>query len=243
MDLDNQNSATANTNTDSAANDFGAPVSFVDQSEGMNAINEAIAATSDAGASPAAAFDINDISLDNVPSSQDELDQQLRQDPNMSLAGGAASTTDAATDPVAAVNPTLSALTANAAEMNGEDPATAEKPATPSASFVSGDIIDEAETPSEQKTEAPKQYDNINSDPLANFETTPIDQAATQADPANSSAASAEAPATTPSEQPAPAADAITVPGRKSKTPIIIAVSLIAVVAIVGVVIFLVTRK
>ena len=235
MDLDNQNSATANTNTDSAANDFGAPVSFVDQSEGMNAINEAIAATSDAGSSPAAAFDINDISLDNVPSSQDELDQQLRQDPNMSLAGGAASTTDAATDPVAAVNPTLSALTAN--------PATAEKPATPSASFVSGDIIDEAETPSEQKTEAPKQYDNINSDPLANFETTPIDQATTQADPTNSSAAPAEAPAAMPSEQPAPAADAITVPGRKSKVPIIIAVSLIAVVAIVGVVVFLVTRK
>lgn len=240
MDLDNQNSTTANTNTDSAASDFGAPVSFTDETADMSAINEAIATTSDAGTSPQAAFDINDISLDDVPSSQDELNRRLEQDPGMNLAGGPVA--DPATDPVAAVNPTLSALSANAATM-GNEPA-AEKPAAPSASFVSGDIVDDAETPETQTTEAPRQYDNINSDPLANFETAPISQAVPQADPAGPSATPAAPAPAAEQPAPAPAADAITAaPGRKSKTPIIIVAGLVVVAIIVGVVVFLVTRK
>ena len=231
MDLDNQNSATANTNTDSAASDFGAPVSFADQSADMNAINEAIAATNDGGASSASAFDINDISLDDVPNSQDELNRRLEQNPGMNLAGG----------------PAADSVAADAATMNN-GPA-AEKPATPSASFVSGDIVDETEASDSQPAEVHHQYDNINADPLANFETAPVSQAVPQADPMNPSATPTEAPAaaapaTEQPAAPAPAtADAITVPGRKSKTPIIIAAGLIVVAIIVGVVVFFVTKK
>ncbi|MBR6168598.1 hypothetical protein IKQ74_01485 [Candidatus Saccharibacteria bacterium] len=241
MDLDNQNSATANTNTDSAASDFGAPVSFADQSADMNAINEAIAATNDGGASSASAFDINDISLDDVPSSQDELDRRLEQNPGMNLAGGPAADSAAAANPMPGTP-----AAADAATMNN-DPA-AEKPAAPSASFVSGDIVDETEASDSQPAEVHREYDNINTDPLANFETAPVSQAAPQVGPTNPSAAPTEAPAAAApaAEQPAPApaaADAITVPGRKSKTPIIIAAGLVVVAIIVGVVIFFVTKK
>ena len=142
--------------------------------------------------------------------------------------------------------PAADSAAADAATMNN-DPA-AEKPAAPSASFVSGDIVDETEASDSQPAEVHREYDNINTDPLANFETAPVSQAAPQVGPTDPPAAPTEAPAAAApaAEQPAPApaaADAITVPGRKSKTPIIIAAGLVIVAIIVGVVIFFITKK
>jgi hypothetical protein len=111
----------------------------------MSAINEAIAQTAnDPSTAPQQTFDVNEISLDNTPTTDAGLEQQQASNPGMNLAnsGAAASATAGAED----------------------------KPAAPAAAFVDGDIVDEAP----KAEEAPKpaaDYDAaLNADPLASFE-------------------------------------------------------------------------
>jgi|GEM_PF-3472204 len=221
MDLDNQSSA-VNMNTDSATPDFGGPVDADKPSLDMDAINEAIAATGGKDPNLQTSFDVNDISLDDVPQSQDELDRRLKEDPEMSLAGGVGA---ADAGPTAAID-----LTQN---ISSDDPlmpsAPVEEKTAPVAAFVDGDIIDEVEEPA--KTEATPSYDNINKDPLSNIETGAADSniAKSLGEPAEPVSASVDAG--TPADTPAPAgepthiANTITVPGQKSKLPLIIGIA------------------
>jgi len=108
--------------------------------EGMDlsAINEAIAATANDGNNIQNTFDVNDISLENTPTTDAELQAQQAQDPTLNLAN--------------------SESTANAtADLT---PAEAPKPAAPAATFIDGDLVDEpapaVETPaSSVETTAP----------------------------------------------------------------------------------------
>jgi hypothetical protein len=134
--------------------------------EGMDlsAINEAIAASADEAAkAPQQTFDVNDISLDNTPTTDAALEQQQAKDPNMSLANSGA-----APSATAAPAATTAAESAAPAE-------PADKPAAPAASFVDGDIVDES--PAEEKAESapaaapePNYDDALNADPLASFD-------------------------------------------------------------------------
>ena len=137
-----------NLNTDTA--------SGVKAPEGMDlsAINEAIAASADdASKVPQQTFDVNDISLDNTPTTDAALEQQQAKDPNLNLAnsGAATSATAAPAAPAAA---------------EGE-----EKTAAPAAAFVDGDIVDDTPSAEEEAPKSPEpNYDALNADPLASFD-------------------------------------------------------------------------
>jgi len=149
----------------------------------MDAINEAIAATAkDASNTPQQSFDVNDISLDNTPTTDAALEQQQAKDPTMNLANSGAATSATATpEPAAPAAATPEPATPAAPAAPAAD---AEKPAAPSASFVDGDIVD---APAEESKEpAPEQnYDAaLNADPLASFDenaAAPAETEATQA--------------------------------------------------------------
>ena len=141
----------------------------------MDVINQAVMA---AGDTPKIqnTFDVNDISLDDVPTSQHELDQRMADDPNLNLAGGSDSAESVsfdgsissgnagntnATDDSSAVS--LSIQSANSETIaldNGiGDPTiapseSAAPKAEPSASFVAGDIIDEPDNSSDKTSES-----------------------------------------------------------------------------------------
>ena len=130
--------------------------------EGMDlsAINEAIAASADeASKAPQQTFDVNDISLDNTPTTDAGLEQQQAKDPNMSLANSGAAPSAAAAPAPATAEPAAPAD-------------SAEKPAAPAAAFVDGDIVDEAPAEAEaESAPAPEpNYDALNADPLASFD-------------------------------------------------------------------------
>ena len=240
MDLNNQNT-TANTNTDSAAPDFGGPVDADKPSIDMDAINEAIAAEGGKDPNLQNTFDVGDISLDDVPQSQDELDKRMKADPEMNLAGGAS---DADT-PTGAVDLTQNASAADPLAANAD-----KEEAAPAATFVAGDIIDETEeqeSSSTPETAAPS-YDNINSDPLTNFETGASDSQVAQslgapAEPATADAAASPADAPAPAGEPAHIADTITMPAQKSKKPIFIAIGAALLVVVIVVLMILTASK
>ena len=236
MDLNDQNSA-ANTNTDTATPDFGGPVDTDKPSFDMDAINEAIAATGGKDPNLQTTFDVDDISLDDVPQSQDELDKRMKEDPEMSLAGGVS-------QDIVGANMAVD-LTQNSSI---EDPlavgTTTEEKAAPAAAFVDGDIIDEVEEP--EKTEPTPSYDNINTDPLSNFDTNTSNSEAAQSlgEPAQPAETEAAAPADTPAPagEPAHIANTITVPGQKSKMPLLIGIG-VGVLAVVIVVLVILTAS
>lgn len=227
----NQDPLTANENGATAfASDFD-----------MSAINEAVAAGGEADRIQNS-FDVNDISLDNTPTTDAELQSQLNADPNMNLSG-------APTEPTA----------------------TTEAPKVPEATFVDGDLVNEApaanpfaepapETPEEPVDTTPN-FD-VNNFDSANIDATPIEtdepeekpaepeapvepeEPATIADLAN---AAGSDPAVTPAPEATPeisvepeqapevasAAQAEDKPKSKMPTYLLIALSVIAVGAVV----------
>ena len=68
----------------------------------MDAINAAVAATENEGNKIQNTFDVNDISLDNTPTSDAELEKQMADNPDMNLAGGAS---DEPAEPAAPATP------------------------------------------------------------------------------------------------------------------------------------------
>ncbi len=251
MDLNNQNSAT-NTNTDSATPDFGNPVDTSKPSLDMDAINAAVTATDGGNPNMQTPFDVNEISLDNVPQSQEELNNRLRANPEMNLAGGS-NITDT-TNPVAAANLAQSTVGDN---LPMSETPTEEKKPTPAATFVDGDIVDDI-TSSPASAETAPSYNDINSDPLSNLEASApeLNTAVVSNNPTDSNVASSTTNATTPTnsasstETPTSAdtstpADStsthventITAPGKKSKLPLILGiiggVLVIAIVALI----------
>ncbi len=171
-----------NLNTDSTAG--------VKAPEGMDlsAINEAIAASAEeAVKTEQQTFDVNDISLDNTPTTDAALEQQKASDPNMSLANSGAATSATAA-PAAAAEPAAPAAPA------AETAATEEKPAAPAAAFVDGDIVDESPKEEEAAAPAPEpNYDALNADPLASFDESSAATATPAEAPAEGASAEGEA--------------------------------------------------
>ena len=156
--------------------------------EGMDlsAINEAIAASADeASKAPQQSFDVKDISLDNTPTTDAELKQQQEKTPDLNLANsGSATSATADSTTVAATTPATATPSASAA---------ADKPAAPAASFIDGDIMDDAPAKEDEKPAEPN-YDALNADPLESFDDKAV---AEPASPAEVEAApAADAPAT-----------------------------------------------
>lgn len=174
--MDSAGGTAAQSTTNASSSDSASAKPELD----MSAINEAIAQTAnDPSTAVQQTFDVNEISLDNTPTTDAGLEQQQASNPGMNLAnsGAAASATAA-----------------------GEE----EKPAAPAAAFVDGDIVDEA--PKEEEKPAAKAVDYdaaLNADPLASFE----DPAAPAAPAAAAAAApSGEVdPSTLDEPDPAPA--------------------------------------
>ena len=131
----------------------------------MDAINEAVAATANEGNNIQNTFDVNDISLDNVPTSDAELQQQMADNPNMSLANGGDATTDAPSDPVDFPNNT--APIDNAATSDGGTPK-----GEGAAGFVDGDLTNEA--PSAESNEPPAVAANVVTAPGAKKSNKPL---------------------------------------------------------------------
>lgn len=147
----------------------------------LDAINEAIA-ESEKAPNQQNSFDVNDISLENTPTTDAELQSQLSQDPNMSLAGGSSEGGAATETPLSA-----------------PEVAAQQEPAAPVAGFVDGDLMDDPEAPAPETT---PDYAAREADPVESFdENAPV--------PASAPAEDASAPAaTTPEGGDAPATDA-----------------------------------
>lgn len=194
----------------------------------MDAINAAVNATAGNDPNLQNAFDVNDISLDDTPTTAAELEQQMQKNPEMSLAGTVIDKTVSAKDAVEAPRVELAADVATttpqdpsiiADKPEGAAPtdalktdvvtpegakANAEKPKN-EASFVGGDLEDE-KTADETAAEAPKEdTTTINySDPVDNFEKEGAAPAEKPAEDAPAAAAEA------PKEEAAPAETTIT---------------------------------
>ena len=149
----------------------------------LDAINEAIA-ESEKAPNQQNSFDVNDISLENTPTTDAELQSQLSQDPNMSLAGGSSEGGAATETPLSA-----------------PEVAKQQEPAAPVAGFVDGDLMDDPEAPA-PAPEATPDYAAREADPVESFdENAPV--------PASAPAEDASAPAaTTPEGGNASATDA-----------------------------------
>ena len=156
----------------------------------MDAINAAVSATAGVDASVQGAFDVNDISLDDTPTTAAELEQQMKQNPEMSLAG---TVIDKAVSTEDAVKASTVKLAADVATTTPQDPsivadsadtATAPAEAAPStpeataqpdaakaeASFVGGDLQNDEESTEAPTADAPDDTTINYSDPVDNFE-------------------------------------------------------------------------
>lgn len=189
----------------------------------MSAINEAVAAGGDADTIQNT-FDVNDIDLDNTPTSDAELQNQLNKDPNMSLANSSDSI--ATIDPIAA--------------------ATAPAPKEPAATFVDGDLMDEPveEEPATIADLANNAEENLAIDPITNEPVeTPVmeplnDSNEEAVSPEVKEEIAAEENEKAPEQAPAAAAPV----KKKSKMPIYI-IAFLAVVAIAAVVIAVIVSQ
>ncbi len=140
MDLDNQNSATVNDNIGSATPGFDSSIDTTKLDEkpsiDANAINEAVITAEGSSPKIQNTFNVNDISLNDVPTTQEELDRRLDENPNMNLAGDA----DATVNPS---NTSIGEQQIGAIDMgisSGENIIKTE--GASAASFVDGDIVD-----------------------------------------------------------------------------------------------------
>lgn len=115
----------------------------------MDAINAAVAATENDGNKIQNTFDVNDITLDNTPTSDAELKQQMADNPDMNLAGGAV---DAPVEPAAPVDLSSASdpLSTPATNPKPEN----QKPAE-TAGFVDGDISNEADSGDDAHSDEP----------------------------------------------------------------------------------------
>ena len=131
-----------------------APKVSVPEGMDLEAINEAIVeSANEAAKDPQNTFDVEDISLDNTPTTDAELEAQKAKDPSMSLAG------------TPATNETPIDLSESATTPAPTAPV--EKPAE-TAGFVDGDLMDDPEAP--VTPEAKPDYDAIKADPVESFD-------------------------------------------------------------------------
>ena len=123
----------------------------------MDAINAAVNASAGNDPNLQGTFDVNDISLDDTPTTAAELEQQMKKNPEMSLAGTVIDKTVSTEDAVKAPQVKLSA---DVATTTPQDPSIiADKPEDKAA--ADADATDDATTPAtaapaDDATEAPK---------------------------------------------------------------------------------------
>ena len=139
----------------------------------LQAINQAIAESADEAVKEQNSFDVNDISLDNTPTTDAELKAQMDKDPNMSLAGG-----QSGVAPASSI----------------DTPSHSESKVPSSAGFVDGDLENEPEE-SVQPEEKP-DYAAREADPVESFDEnapTPTSTDETKSDDATDSDSSDDA--------------------------------------------------
>ena len=123
----------------------------------MDAINAAVNASAGNDPNLQGTFDVNDISLDDTPTTAAELEQQMKKNPEMSLAGTVIDKTVSTEDAVKAPQVKLSA---DVATTTPQDPSIiADKPEDKAA--ADADATDDVATPAtdapaDDATEAPK---------------------------------------------------------------------------------------
>ena len=217
----------------------------------MSAINEAVAAGGEADKIQNS-FDVNDIDLDNTPTTDAQLQSQLNENPDMSLAGGA---TDPVTEPAKPSEPAATFVDGDLADDNTVTETAEPASSTPdfsafdttSTNFepVSEPVVED--TPAEESTEDLAE-ELVEEDASAeeSESTTPAEpeEPATIADLANAANSESD-PTVTPAPDPTPnvtteseQATAITEAAKdkaKSKTPTyaLIGLAIVAVVAVV----------
>ncbi len=149
------NDPTVKPNQDISGADVAATSTTDEPILDMDAINEAVAATANDGNNIQNTFDVNDISLDNTPTSDAELKQQMADNPDMNLAGGATNSgaaSGATSGPVDFTN--TNDPIDNPAKTNVS--ADADKKPAETAGFVDGDISNDVDPATgETKPEEP----------------------------------------------------------------------------------------
>ncbi len=169
--------------TDEAANNQPTDTPAVSASNDMDlsAINAAITESANAAAQDLQnTFDVENISLDNTPTTDAELAAQQAADPNLSLAGTPAATSAPAPAPAdPAATPASAAPAQQAAETAG---------------FVDGDLMDDPAAAAAPAPATAPDYEAIKADPVESFD----ESAPASADPA----AAAAAPETNKLKQP-----------------------------------------
>jgi len=180
----------------------------------MSAINEAVAAGGEADKIQNT-FDVNDIELDNTPTTDADLQRQLSDDPSMSLASSSNSAVAASAAPTSVQSAPVTAATS--------------EPKEPAATFVDGDLENEPADDS-APAEAPATIADLANSADDIFLKDPID------DMPAAPAAEEEKPATgeakeTVEETPAQTSVASAPVKKKSKLPIYIIVALVVVAA------------
>ena len=152
----------------------------------MDAINAAVAASAGQGTPVETSYDVNNISLDNTPTTNAALEQQMQENPGMSLAGGPSVSTQDPAAPTAAVDYTAQAQApANpadpmAAPVNPTAPA-APAPASPSQNVSIGDD-DPFSSPAPEQKEEEKEEFTIDSEKEATTATAIANSAAKMQD-------------------------------------------------------------
>lgn len=196
---------------DEAANNQSTDIPAVTAPEDMDlsAINAAIAESANAAAQDLQnTFDVENISLDNTPTTDAELAAQQAADPNLSLAGAPAA------EPAA-----NSAATPVATPTATPAPAAPAQQAPETAGFVDGDLMDDPAAPT--TAAAAPDYEAIKADPVDSF-----DESATAANSA-----------TDPAEAAAPEAGKLKQPIKMPKTNLDFNSVLHNNVAIIGIVV------
>ena len=120
----------------------------------MDAINAAVAATENEGNKIQNTFDVNDISLDNTPTSDAELEKQMADNPDMNLAGGASDEPAEPAEPAAPADYTNNSDPIDSPAATGPKPAEDKKPAE-TAGFVDGDIANESDSADGEHSDEP----------------------------------------------------------------------------------------
>lgn len=191
-----------NQNNNPAADDMVNSAKSFDSSFDMSAINDAVAMSGNAD-DLQKTFDVNEISLDNTPTSNAELEKQMKDDPTMRLSGATQQEKAESKASAEDFDPTKFDPVANSN--------ISEMPQSSSAaSFIGGDILEEK--PEEKSEEKPA--------PAINTDTT---DAVLAADPVLRSEAKQEpvnVQTETPKEEPAKIEEPVEAPKQEVSEPV-----------------------
>ena len=179
-----------NQNNNPTADDSVNSAKSFDSSFDMSAINDAVAMSGNAD-DMQKTFDVNEISLENTPTSNAELEQQLKDDPTMRLSGATEQEKAPEKTPAEDFDPTKFDPVANS--NIGEMPQSSS-----AASFIGGDIVEEKSE--EKPADKPVQPANVDMSEAV-LAADPVLQSESHKEETNTQA---EVPKSEPQESPEP---------------------------------------